>query len=171
MTQVISPTPGRVVWFRPAAHDGIGTLNGQPLAAIVAGVHNDRLVNLAVFDAYGNSQQRSSVTLVQPGDDVPAGGSYAEWMPYQIGQAAKTQAAVAVADVALASASIAIEIAQDAVAEAAPAVAEVAAPVTDAAPVAEEVAAPVTEAVRLEDTGTYDPATTAEQSPAEAPQA
>jgi hypothetical protein len=132
MTQVISPTPGRVVWFKPAPHDGIGTLNGQPLAAIVAGVHNDRLVNLAVFDAYGNTQQRSSVTLVQPGDATPD-GAHATWMPHQIGQAAKTEAATVVADVALSAASVAIEIAQDAMAESAPAaVAE--APVADAAP-------------------------------------
>lgn len=92
MTTIITPTPGRVVWFYPAEHDGIGRLGGQPLAAIVAGVHNDRLVNLAVFDAYGNTQQRSNVPLVQPSDaNRPAGGAWAEWMPYQIGQAAKTQ--------------------------------------------------------------------------------
>lgn len=91
MTQVISPTPGRVVWYYPAEHDGIGRLNGQPLAAIVAGVHNDNLVNLAVFDAYGNSQQRSNVTLVQPDEDRP-NHAHATWMPYQVGQAAKHQA-------------------------------------------------------------------------------
>lgn len=91
MTQVISPTPGRIVWFNPAPHDGLATLNGHPLAAIVAGVHNDRLVNLAVFDAYGNSQQRSNVHLVQPGDAVPD-FAHATWMPYQVGQATKHQA-------------------------------------------------------------------------------
>lgn len=84
MSEIISPTPGRVVWFTPAAHDGIGQLNGQPLAAIVAGVHSDSLVNLAVFDAYGNAQQRSRVLLVQPGEAAPDGGSYAAWMPYQV---------------------------------------------------------------------------------------
>ncbi len=92
MTQVISPTPGRIVWFYPAPHDGIGQIGGQPLAAIVAGVHNDRLINLAVFDAYGNTQQRSGVTLVQPGDAVPD-SAHATWMPYQIGQAAKAETA------------------------------------------------------------------------------
>lgn len=116
MTQVISPTPGRVVWFNPTPHDGIATLNGQPLAAIVAGVHNDRLVNLAVFDAYGNAQQRSNVHLVQPGDAVPD-SAHATWMPFQIGQKEKTEAAVAVADVAIAAAGIAVAVAQDAVTE------------------------------------------------------
>jgi hypothetical protein len=98
MTQVISPTPGRIVWYTPTPHDGIATLNDQPLAAIVAGVHNDRLVNLAVFDSYGNTQQRSNVTLVQPGEDAP-NHAHATWMPYQVGQAAKTEQAKTVADV------------------------------------------------------------------------
>jgi hypothetical protein len=88
MTQIISPTPGRIVWFYPAPHDGIATLYNQPLAAIVAGVHHDRLINLAVFDAYGNTQQRSNVTLVQPGEDW-GDSAHATWMPYQVGQAAK----------------------------------------------------------------------------------
>ena len=116
MTQVISPTPGRVVWYTPTPHDGIATLNGQPLAAIVAGVHDDRLVNLAIFDAYGNTQQRSNVRLVQPGDAVPD-FAHATWMPHQVGQAAKTEAAVAVADVAIAAAGIAVAFAQDVVAD------------------------------------------------------
>lgn len=90
MSAVITPTPGRIVWFYPADHDGIGQLKGQPLAAIVAGVHNDHLVNLAVFDAYGNTQQRSNVHLVQPDEDRP-NSAHATWMPYQIGQAAKTE--------------------------------------------------------------------------------
>jgi hypothetical protein len=91
VTQVISPTPGRVVWFYPAPHDGIATLNNQPLAAIVADVHSDRLINLAVFDAYGNTQQRSNVHLVQPGDATPD-SAHASWMPFQVGLAAKHQA-------------------------------------------------------------------------------
>lgn len=89
---MISLTPGRIVWYHPTEHDGIGRLKGEPLAAIVAGVHHDRLVNLAVFDAYGNAQQRSHVQLVQPGDAVPD-HAHATWMPYQIGQAAKTEQA------------------------------------------------------------------------------
>lgn len=133
MTQAITPTPGRIVWYHPAQNDGMSTLYEQPLAAIVCCVWDDRRVNLSVFDANGNSHSRKDVTLVQPGDEKP-NGSYAEWMPYQLGQAAKTEAALAVADVAIASASIAVEIAQEAVAE--PPAAE---------PVAEPVAEQVTE--------------------------
>lgn len=83
MSDIIKPTPGRVVWYYPTAHDGIAQLNGQPLAAIVAGIHNDTLVNLAVFDAYGNTQQRSNVHLVQPGEAAPD-HAHAAWMPYQV---------------------------------------------------------------------------------------
>ncbi len=90
MSAVITPTPGRIVWFHATEHDGIARLNGQPLAAIITGIHNDRLVNLAVFDAYGNAQQRSNVTLAQPDEDRP-NHAHASWMPYQIGQAAKTE--------------------------------------------------------------------------------
>ncbi len=94
MTQVIAPTPGRIVWYHPAEHDGIARLNGNPLSAQIAGIHNERLVNLAVLDAYGNWQQRSQVELVQPDTTAP-NHAHATWMPYQVGQAAKTEAAEA----------------------------------------------------------------------------
>lgn len=86
MSQVIAPTPGRIVWYYPAPHDGLAQLDGQPLAAIVAGVHNNNSVNLAIFDAYGNTQQRSRVHLVQPNEDRP-NNAHATWMPYQVGAA------------------------------------------------------------------------------------
>lgn len=91
MSAVITPTPGRIVWFYPAAYDGIAMIGRDPLAAIIAGVHNDSLVNLAVFDAHGNMQQRSNVTLVQPDETAVTEGPMATWMPYQVGQAAKTE--------------------------------------------------------------------------------
>ena len=90
---IIPPTPGRVVWYYPAATDSIPRLYEQPLAAMVAAVWHDRMVNLSVLDAYGNPTQRGSVRLVQPGDPEPeAGEAHARWMPYQIGQAAKAAA-------------------------------------------------------------------------------
>lgn len=81
----IKPTIGRVVWFynRPGAD--------QPCAAIVCYVHSDRLVNLAVFDQNGDTHSYCSVYLVQEGEEAPD-EIYAEWMPYQKGQAAKTEA-------------------------------------------------------------------------------
>lgn len=89
MSAVITPTPGRIVWYWPSVNDGVPSLPGQPLAAIVASVHTDRRVNLSVIDSYGNHHARGNVSLIQPDDIRPQPGSFnfAEWMPYQIGAA------------------------------------------------------------------------------------
>lgn len=94
---VIKPTVGRVVWFYP---QGSGQSTGaQPLAAIVAHVWSDTCVNLAIFDANGKPIDKppTSVLLVQEGTEVPSGGGYCTWMPYQVGQAKKHEATAAVA--------------------------------------------------------------------------
>jgi len=92
---MITPTVGRVVWYHPASNDFtpgfIHPVDGQPLAAIVARVVDDGCVNLTVFDAAGVPWSRQYVPLIQEGEDVPADG-YAEWMPYQKGQAKKAEA-------------------------------------------------------------------------------
>ena len=81
---MIKATVGRVVHFHPYMTN--------VHAAIVTYVHNDTGVNLAVFDHKGNHYARTSVGLVQ-GDTPPAEllVGRATWMPYQIGQAAKTE--------------------------------------------------------------------------------
>lgn len=101
--KIVTPTVGRKVWFRL---NGIPTLqranidehsfaipkliSTQPLDATVVYVWDDRMVNLAVRDHYGNNFVASSVVLVQEGDDKPSnGGYYCEWMPYQMAQAKK----------------------------------------------------------------------------------
>lgn len=98
---VISPTPGRVVWYYPTPwpasqqnSDPLVFNTDQPFAAIVASVRSDRLVNLMVIDPNGNPHARASITLMQDGDAVPA-TPYCAWMPYQKGQAAKHEAATA----------------------------------------------------------------------------
>lgn len=87
---MITPAPGRVVWF----YKDLGQRQDQrPLAAIVTWVHNDRLVNLAVFSKDGGVVGWPDVPLLQ--DDEPIAKPwmpFAEWMPYQKGQAAKTEA-------------------------------------------------------------------------------
>ena len=87
---MIKPTVGRVVLFTPAKSDPMATIDGQPCAAIIAGVFSDTCVNLAVFDANGANHSRTSVPLIQDDNPKPD-GYYAEWMPYQKGQAAKTE--------------------------------------------------------------------------------
>jgi len=105
LASVITPTVGRKVWYRPSKADLLGpkpmTVAGsieagtaQPLDATVVAVWGDRMINVLVLDVYGQPFTKTSVTLIQPGDNpdvdadgVPFGG-YCEWMPYQV-QAAK----------------------------------------------------------------------------------
>jgi hypothetical protein len=88
---VIAPTVGRIVHYRqmtpgqfPGSHDVV--------PAIITHVHSDRLVNLCVFDANGGTHQKTSVKLVQDGDE-PEKFAHCSWMPFQKGQAAKLEAA------------------------------------------------------------------------------
>jgi len=62
------------------------------LAAIATHVFPDALVNLTVFDSNGVPHSRTSVPLVQEGEDKPEHGYFCSWMPYQVGQAAKVAA-------------------------------------------------------------------------------
>jgi hypothetical protein len=89
---VIKPTVGRVVWYWLAA----GSPQREPLAAIVAAVKSDSRVNLSVIDAEGNQRGEQNVELIQDDSERPS-THYCEWMPYQKGQAAKTEALEAAA--------------------------------------------------------------------------
>ena len=157
MTQVIAPTPGRIVWYWPSTNDGLSALAGQPLAAIVAAAHDDRHVNLSVIDAHGNHHGRTNVFLSQPDQERPTSRDYgfAEWMPYQKGQAAKTEQAVAVAEVMAATAGVAATPALD--------VAQAANPTH---PVFAE-----SDGTSASETGLVAPAEAAAEAPVEAPAA
>jgi hypothetical protein len=101
----IEPTVGRVVWFHPAKHDRIMVPGGfpidvaeQPLAATIAYVHRGKhagLINIGFLCARGGHHNKESVRLLQDGDEIPLNESYCAWMPYQMGQAVKTEAAEA----------------------------------------------------------------------------
>ena len=90
---MIEPTNGRVVWFRPSAddHRHMAVLSDQPLAAHIAFVHDARSVTLMVIDHAGRQHARDYVPLLQDDDERPADGHFAEWMPFQKGQAAKNE--------------------------------------------------------------------------------
>jgi hypothetical protein len=95
---VIKPTVGRVVLFHPSSQSAeSGFAPASICAAIVAFVHSDSMVNLAVFDANGVCHSKTSVRLVQDGETGYESGYWCEWMPYQKGQAAKTEALEAAA--------------------------------------------------------------------------
>jgi hypothetical protein len=95
---MIHPTIGRKVWYRPVGHNR--TLlavfdDSQPCDATIVYVWNDRMVNLRVTGPTGVVQAFNSVLLMQDGDAPPTHilhGGYAEWMPYQAGQAKKEAA-------------------------------------------------------------------------------
>jgi len=94
---MIKPTVGRVVWFWPSANYAsqrgmMCSDRAQPLAALIAYVHGDRMVNLSVLDQKGEAFAVCSVPLLQEGDELSPCSFYCEWMPYQKGQAAKTDA-------------------------------------------------------------------------------
>lgn len=96
---MIQPTIGRVVWYWPAQNAGgwseMAWDGQQPMAATIAYVHNDTCVNLSVVDHDGKSHDVTSVTLLQAEDAQRPEGGFCEWMPFQKGQAAKTEAAEA----------------------------------------------------------------------------
>jgi hypothetical protein len=92
----IEPTVGRIVWYWPDASEHINYRLGEPLRADICAVNSDGTVNLSVNDVRGCQTPRACVTLVQPDEPKPE-HSFCAWMPYQKGQAAKTEALEAAA--------------------------------------------------------------------------
>jgi hypothetical protein len=95
---VIEPTIGRQVWFYPngdtrfTQYAGHGANGRQPLAATVIYVWSNTRVNLSVIDHAGAQHAVGSVKLLQDEELSLSMDPYATWMPYQKGQAAKTEA-------------------------------------------------------------------------------
>lgn len=97
---MIQPTIGRRVWFWPSDYDlgktsvqpptVMTSCGDQPMDAGIAFVHGDRLVNVTVADHLGKPHARTSVKLLQEGDEPVPGMSFCTWMPYQLGQAKAT---------------------------------------------------------------------------------
>lgn len=110
MPNIIKPTVGRKVWYRPSKHDLQGPVpmttagsvlagTADPLDATVIAVWGDRCINVLVTDIMGKQFPVLSVTLLQEGDEPEVDidgkviGRYCQWMPYQAQQAAKDAAA------------------------------------------------------------------------------
>lgn len=94
---IIKPTVGHVVHYYPSGKSPVR--GDQPMPAIVAAVWSDTCVNLAIFDRNGCPIQTppTSILLIQEGNEVPSGGNFCCWMPYQVGQAKAQQATPAAA--------------------------------------------------------------------------
>lgn len=90
----IKPTVGRVLWFYAGRGDRFLQQGQSPFAAMIAKVISDKRVNLSVLDSDGIPNPRLNVSLIQPAPEVgkdPPLEDYCTWMPYQVGQAAKTE--------------------------------------------------------------------------------
>lgn len=88
---MIKPTVGRVVLYTPTdAEKTVG--HTQPFAAIITRVWSDSMVNLFIIRDDGMASGKPSIRLVADGEVAPG---QCGWMPYQKGQAAKTEAAEA----------------------------------------------------------------------------
>ena len=86
---MIQPTVGRKVWFIR------NNDQEQPEDATVCHVNDDGTVNLACHDELARPFAALNVPLLQEEDlqdyDAPRVYPFARWMPYQIGQAKKSQ--------------------------------------------------------------------------------
>lgn len=95
---MIEPTVGRVVWYFAGVNDVRLHKDGvdvQPAhAALVVDVADNTTISVCAFGRDGYPNARTYVRLLQNGDKPPTdGSSWCEWMPFQKGQAAKTEAA------------------------------------------------------------------------------
>ena len=97
----IKPTVGRIVnYFPHVENDRVDPSSGkaQPYPAIITHVWDDSVVNLAVFNDCSfplkpDALSPMSVSLL--GDGVEPTGRCWQWMPFQTGQAAKSDAQTA----------------------------------------------------------------------------
>lgn len=115
----IQPTVGRVVLYHPSHVPD----KKQPYPALITHVWSEQCVNLEVsndgsFPLPDFDRLPTSVTLLMPDEPAPLGGAFARWMPFQQGQAAKTEAAEGVlqrrcGDLARAVAHLAAHVAND----------------------------------------------------------
>ena len=79
---MIKPTIGRVVLVHRGQSD-------QAEPALICYVHSDRCINVGGFDRNGTPFAATSLQLLQDDDVATNASYYAEWMPYQVAQAAK----------------------------------------------------------------------------------
>lgn len=89
----MKPTIGRVVYYR---HGTEGPFAGSEdyVAAMVCWASEDgKTVNLLTVSHDAVPRGFTDVPFVQDGERTPENGRYAHWMPFQVGQAAKTQEA------------------------------------------------------------------------------
>lgn len=80
MSQVITPTVGRIVYFKFDTEP-----DTKHQAAIITQVHHERMVDVTRFPAGLPPVWEESIPLAQPDDLIPKfTGKHCFWMPYQV---------------------------------------------------------------------------------------
>lgn len=93
----IHPSNGRVVLYSPPAGHPLRQTYGDALwMAMICHVWSDGVINIILTRPDGVQEPHHNVTLLQEGE-VSTAEEWCEWMPFQKGQAAKTEAAEALA--------------------------------------------------------------------------
>lgn len=91
---MIKPTIGRKIWFRLNGFKKYSIVNfdnEQAMDASINFVHNNNKINIIVVDHVGNLHSVNEIMLVSDDFKPIEGIPYCEWMPYQVGQAKKTE--------------------------------------------------------------------------------
>lgn len=88
---MIPPSIGRKVWYWPVGEPEMVQFDDEvPLDATIIFPENVECVNLRITDHAGGTHIRTNALLHQGQVDTRPPSSCATWMPYQLGQAAKT---------------------------------------------------------------------------------
>jgi hypothetical protein len=86
----IPPTVGRHVdYYRTPDHWKAEPK--RPYCAHIVNVNGDGTINVVFWNEMGSALPVQHVVLLQHGEQVPDDRDFATWMPYQIGQAQKTE--------------------------------------------------------------------------------
>lgn len=84
------PTVGRIVYWYVGMYKEAGD---PPRAGIVAAVEGRGRITLAAIDTAGGSFPLTNIPFIEEGQEHPAVGHWAEWMPYQLAEAKKKEVA------------------------------------------------------------------------------
>lgn len=94
MSTFITPTKGRIIYLRP-----YGSKDETLYPGMIAHVNTDGTINVAAADTWGSQYIALNVPLLQGEEERPQYEPYAEWMPYQVQQAARAEMDTATNDI------------------------------------------------------------------------
>lgn len=84
---MITPTVGRTIYYKPRTSEVL-YVHDQPWICFITHINADGTINVYALNEVGQPIAKNHMTLAQDRDPVE-GEVY--WMPYQVGQASKSQ--------------------------------------------------------------------------------